>query len=105
MYESATRLAAEVSRDVEEFFQAHTAHQGVWCGAKFFKTRIRRNIRLAEAPSFGQSIFQYAPTSNGTEDYLSLAYETLGEEAPTEEGEVTAYRVATASAASTNVPA
>lgn len=79
MYESATRLAAEVSRDVEDFFKAHTAHQGVWSGAKFFQTRIRRNIRLAEAPSFGQSIFQYAPTSNGTEDYLSLAYETLGE--------------------------
>lgn len=79
MYESATRLAAEVSRDVEDFFSAHTAHQGVWSGAKFFSTRIRRNIRLAEAPSFGQSIFQYAPNSNGAEDYLALAYETLAE--------------------------
>jgi chromosome partitioning protein len=77
MYDAATRLAAEVSRDVQEFFQAHAAHKGVWSGAKFFETRIRRNIRLAEAPSFGQSIFQYAPTSNGAEDYLALAHETL----------------------------
>ncbi len=77
MYDAATRLAAEVSRDVQEFFQAHAAHKGVWAGAKFFETRIRRNIRLAEAPSFGQSIFQYAPNSNGAEDYLSLAFETL----------------------------
>ena len=92
MYESSTRLAAEVSRDVEDFFKAHTAHQGVWCGARFFNTRIRRNIRLAEAPSFGQSIFQYAPTSNGAEDYLSLAYETLGEAVPT----VEAFRTARA---------
>ncbi len=77
MYDAATRLAAEVSRDVQEFFQAHAAHKGVWAGAKFFETRIRRNIRLAEAPSFGQSIFQYAPNSNGAEDYLALAFETL----------------------------
>ena len=40
-----------------------------------FQTRIRRNIRLAEAPSFGQSIFHYAPDSNGAEDYRLLADE------------------------------
>ena len=43
-----------------------------------FKTRIRRNIRLAECPSFGQSIFQYAPSSRGAEDYASLAAEVQG---------------------------
>jgi chromosome partitioning protein len=42
-----------------------------------FQTRIRRNIRLAEAPSFGQSIFAYAPDSNGAEDYQQLAQEVL----------------------------
>ncbi len=77
MYDASTRLAIEVSRDVQEFFQAHSAHQGVWAGAKFFETRIRRNIRLAEAPSFGQSIFDYAPSSNGAEDYMALALETV----------------------------
>ncbi len=78
MYESGTRLAAEVTRDVDEFLELQS--QGVWAGAKFFETRIRRNIRLAEAPSFGKSIFQYSPNSNGAEDYHSLALEVLGEQ-------------------------
>lgn len=78
MYESGTRLAAEVTRDVDEFLEIQSRDQGVWAGAKFFNTRIRRNIRLAEAPSFGQSIFQYSPNSNGAEDYRSLAKEVLG---------------------------
>lgn len=83
MYDSNTRLAAEVSRDVEGFFRtardrnSHTP----WAGATVFQTRIRRNVRLAEAPSFGQSIFQYAPGSHGAEDYRRLAQEVLaGEE-------------------------
>ena len=43
--------------------------------AQLFATRIRRNIRLAEAPSFGQSIFDYAASSHGAEDYAALAAE------------------------------
>lgn len=78
MYESSTRLAAEVTRDVDEFLQSQSHNDGVWAGAKFFQTRIRRNIRLAEAPSFGQSILQYAPTSHGAEDYRQLALEMMG---------------------------
>jgi chromosome partitioning protein len=77
MYESGTRLAVEVSNDIEEFLKASTTQSPVWASAKFFQTKIRRNIRLAEAPSFGQSIFDYAPTSNGAEDYLALAGEVL----------------------------
>ena len=42
-----------------------------------FDTRIRRDIRLAEAPSYGQSIFQYAEDSNGAQDYRSLAMEVM----------------------------
>jgi chromosome partitioning protein len=77
MYESSTRLAAEVTRDVDEFLEHQSRAEGVWSGAKFFQTRIRRNIRLAEAPSFGQSILEYAPTSNGAEDYRALARELV----------------------------
>ncbi|QDS94983.1 Soj-like protein [Roseimaritima multifibrata] len=77
MYDSNTRLAAEVSKDVEEFFTATQAQGGIFSDSKFYDTRIRRNVRLAEAPSFGQSIFQYAPTSNGAEDYRFLAEEVL----------------------------
>lgn len=42
-----------------------------------FKTEIRENIRLAEAPSFKQSIFEYAPKSNGALDYKKLATELM----------------------------
>ncbi|MCR9295833.1 MAG: AAA family ATPase [bacterium] len=78
MYDSGTRLAAEVTRDVDEFLKLQSQAAGLWSDVKFFETRIRRNIRLAEAPSFGQSIFQYAPGSNGAEDYRQLAHEVLG---------------------------
>lgn len=91
MYESSTRLAAEVSRDVEEFLEASAAQSPVWASAKFFQTKIRRNIRLAEAPSFGQSIFDYAPNSHGAEDYLSLAREVLASHASASEAEVASF--------------
>jgi chromosome partitioning protein len=78
MYESGTRLAAEVTRDVDEFLKMQSQTAGTWSGARFYQTRIRRNIRLAEAPSFGQTIFQYANQSNGAEDYRQLAREVLG---------------------------
>jgi chromosome partitioning protein len=77
MYESGTRLAAEVTSDVGNFFQQSRAPNRPWADAQIFQTRIRRNIRLAEAPSFGQSIFRYAPDSNGAEDYQQLALEVL----------------------------
>ncbi|MBI2827346.1 MAG: ParA family protein [Planctomycetia bacterium] len=75
MFESATRLAAEVSRDVEDFLGQSRGRNTPWSDARVFATRIRRNIRLAEAPSFGQSILRYAPDSHGAEDYRRLAAE------------------------------
>lgn len=77
MYDSGTRLAAEVSADVDEFFARQAGAHEVWADASTFQTRIRRNIRLAEAPSFGQSIFAYAPGSNGAQDYADLAREVM----------------------------
>ena len=78
MFEAATRLAAEVSRDVEVFLGQSRGGRTPWADAQVFETRIRRNIRLAEAPSFGQSIFGYAADSHGAEDYRRLAVEVLG---------------------------
>lgn len=46
-------------------------------GERVFKNVIRENIAVAEAPSFGQSIFEYAPKSHGAEDYLALCREIL----------------------------
>lgn len=77
LFEAGTRLAQEVSRDVNAFLDQTRDRRTPWSGARLFETRIRRNIRLAEAPSFGQSIFRYAPDSHGAEDYRLLADEIL----------------------------
>jgi len=77
MYESGTRLAAEVTHDVDAFFRQASKPNTPWRDTHTFQTRIRRNIRLAEAPSFGKSILAYAPGSNGAEDYQQLAREVL----------------------------
>lgn len=77
LYESGTRLAAEVSTDVEAFFREAPASDTAWQGVHLFESRIRRNIRLAEAPSFEQSIFQYAAHSAGADDYRALADEMV----------------------------
>ena len=75
LYDAGTRLGGEVVDDLDNFFGSKKAGNLPWTDAKLFRTRIRRNIRLAECPSFGQSIFQYAPSSRGAEDYASLAAE------------------------------
>ena len=48
--------------------------------AKIFSGRIRRNVRLAESPGYGQSIFDYAPKSSGAADYGQLIEEVLAME-------------------------
>ncbi|MDA8564166.1 AAA family ATPase [Mariniblastus sp.] len=77
LYDRGTRLANEVINDVEFFLSDQRNAGSVWSDAMSFDTRIRRNIRLAEAPSYGQSIFQYAGDSNGAQDYRSLAMEVM----------------------------
>jgi chromosome partitioning protein len=77
MVDQATRLANEVIEDLTGYLDAGRGRNVPWCDAVIFHSRIRRNIRLAECPSFGQSIFRYAPDSNGAEDYRALATEVL----------------------------
>jgi len=77
MVDQATRLANEVIDDLSKYLDAGRGRNVPWSNAVIFNSRIRRNIRLAESPSFGQSIFQYAPDSNGAEDYRALAAEVL----------------------------
>jgi chromosome partitioning protein len=81
MYDANTRLANEVCDDVVAYFRKEQTPGCIWAEARTFASRIRRNVRLAEAPSFGQSILDYAPTSNGAEDYRSLAEEVLAQAA------------------------
>jgi chromosome partitioning protein len=81
MFETSTRLAQEITGDVADFLAAVEQTDCPWHGAEVFPTRIRRNIRLAEAPSFGQTIFEYAGHSNGAADYRGLAEDVLRQSA------------------------
>ena len=65
-YDARKRLNNAIMDKVRERF-----------GAQVFHAAIRENIAVAEAPSFGQSIFEYAPQSHGAEDYLNLCKEII----------------------------
>ncbi len=80
LYETGTRLAADVTDDLIRFLE-ESDPSSPWAKARIFKSRIRRNIRLAEAPSFAQSIFEYAPDSAGAHDYANLIEEIIADEA------------------------
>ena len=84
MFEKGTRLAQEVENDVRAFIE-NASPDDAWYGAHVFSTVIRRNIKLAECPSFGQTIFEYAPGSHGAQDYHALANEVLGMSLPVAE--------------------
>ncbi len=79
LFEASTRLAQEVVNDLQDYLDRSRGGNAPWSQARIFATRVRRNIKLAECPSFGQSIFAYAPTCNGARDYADLAREVLGE--------------------------
>jgi chromosome partitioning protein len=79
LYESSTRLTQEVVHDLQEYLDKSRGALVPWARARILKTKIRRNIKLAECPSFGQSIFAYAPTCHGALDYMGLAQEVLEE--------------------------
>jgi chromosome partitioning protein len=79
LYEANVRLSQEVVRDLQEYLDKSRGTNAPWSKARIFSTRIRRNVKLAECPSFGQSIFAYAPSCHGAEDYAALAQEVLGE--------------------------
>lgn len=77
--EANTRLAQEVIRDLQDFLEKSRTATAPWSHARIFNARIRRNVKLAECPSFGKPIFSYEPGCNGAADYESLAREILGE--------------------------
>ncbi len=66
MYDGRTRLSQEVEENVRRHF-----------GTQVFRTIIPRTVRLAEAPSYGRSIFEYAPSSQGAIAYRELAEEVI----------------------------
>jgi chromosome partitioning protein len=66
MYDSRTNLSRQVVEEVRRYFPG-----------KVFRTIVPRNVRLSEAPSFGQPILSYAPLSAGAMAYQALAQEFL----------------------------
>src|SRR5215210_4882372 len=82
LYDAATKLAQEVVSDLTAFLDKSRGASVPWANAQVFGTRIRRNIKLAECPSFGKSVFGYAPKSSGAADYAALANEVMGASAP-----------------------
>jgi len=79
MHEGNTILANEVISELEGFFEEARGTDQPWADGRVFQPPVRRNIKLAEAPSFGQSVHAYAPDSNGAKDYLALARSIMGE--------------------------
>lgn len=66
MYDSRLRLSNQVVEEVKNFFPEMV-----------FNTIIQRNVKLSEAPSFGESIIKYDADSKGAVNYLNLAHELL----------------------------
>lgn len=77
--DTRVKLSFEVIEDIKKHFPN-----------LLFRTIIRQNIKLAEAPSFGKTVLEYATESNGAADYRTLAAEFLGELAPEEKDEAAA---------------
>lgn len=63
----------EVVAEIERFFEEARQSDGPLRRAQVFRPHVRRNIRLAEAPSFGKTAVEYAPESPGAQDYIRLA--------------------------------
>ncbi len=69
LYDSRLRLAREVLGEIRTYFKGQV-----------FPHPVRANVKLAEAPSFGQTVFEYAPDSNGADDYMRVAREVVARE-------------------------
>ncbi len=69
MFDARTNLSIQVVDEVKRHFRH-----------KVYQTIIPRNVRLSEAPSFGQAVFQYDAKSKGAEVYFDLAKEVIGDD-------------------------
>lgn len=69
MYSSNTNLSESVLAEIKKYFNSHV-----------YNTLIRRNISLAEAPSYGEPIMYYNKNAKGSYDYMNLAKEVIEDE-------------------------
>jgi chromosome partitioning protein len=73
MFDTRASLPSEVRADIEHFLESARGTDCAWAQAQILPTFIRRNIKLAEAPSYGQTIFEYERNCHGAEDYTKVA--------------------------------
>ena len=73
MFDSRASLPNEVRADIEQFLSDARGTNSAWAEAQILPTFIRRNIKLAEAPSYGKTIFEYEQNCHGAEDYQKVA--------------------------------
>ncbi len=73
MFDSRASLPSEVRADIEQFLDKAQGTNCPWAQARILPVYIRRNIKLAEAPSYGKTIFEYEQNCHGSEDYRKVA--------------------------------
>ena len=73
MFDSRASLPGEVKADIEQFLNKARGTNCPWAQAQILPVYIRRNIKLAEAPSYGKTIFEYEQNCHGSEDYRKVA--------------------------------
>ena len=73
MFDSRASLPNEVKADIERFLNDARGTNSAWAQAHVLPVLVRRNIKLAEAPSYGQTIFEYERNCHGAEDYQLIA--------------------------------
>lgn len=78
-HDSTTLHGKEVVADLDAFFEAARQQDVPYRNARVYRPHIRRNIKLAEVPSFGQTIDEYAPQCAGAQDYAALARTLVAE--------------------------
>ena len=73
IFDSRASLPNEVKADIEQFLNNARGTACAWAEAEILPVFVRRNIKLAEAPSYGKTIFEYEPNCHGAEDYRKVA--------------------------------
>ena len=73
MFDSRASLPKEVKTDIEQFLENARETNCAWSQAQVLPVYIIRNIKLAEAPSYGKTIFEYERNCHGAEDYEKVA--------------------------------
>jgi chromosome partitioning protein len=73
MFDSRASLPNEVKADIGQFLESARSSDCAWSHARILPIHIRRNIKLAEAPSYGKTIFEYEQNCHGAEDYMAVA--------------------------------